>query len=75
MESDTTEVTEQAFIPWTGDSHVAPTQDTEETQLDPWVGEVPLVEEAATLSSILAWEIPCTEKPQGLQSQTRVSAP
>ena len=30
--------------------------------------EDPLVEEIATHSSILAWEIPWTEKPGGLQS-------
>ena len=47
---------------------MAPTQDTEETQLDPWVGEVPLVEEAATLSSILAWEIPCREASRAPQT-------
>ena len=28
----------------------------------------PLEEEMATNSSILAWEIPCTEEPGGLQS-------
>ena len=37
------------------------------------VGSIPgsersLVEEIVTHSSILAWEIPCTEKPDGLQS-------
>ena len=30
--------------------------------------EDPLEEEMATHSSILAWEIPCTEEPGGLQS-------
>ena len=30
--------------------------------------EDPLVEEMATHSSILAWKIPWTEKPDGLQS-------
>ena len=30
--------------------------------------EEPLEEEVATHSSILAWEIPCTEEPDGLQS-------
>ena len=35
---------------------------------DPWVGEIPLEKEVATLSSILAWEIPWTEEPGGLQS-------
>ena len=40
--------------------------------------EDPLKEEMATHSSILAWRIPCTEEPGGLQSmvsqsQTRLS--
>ena len=37
-----------------------------------WVGslggEDPLEKEMATHSSILAWEIPCTEEPGGLQA-------
>ena len=37
-----------------------------------WVGslgrEDPLEKEMATHSSILAWRIPCTEEPGGLQS-------
>ena len=42
---------------------------------DPWVGKIPLEEEMATHSSILAWEIPWTEEPgrlhaMGLQSWT-----
>ena len=36
--------------------------------LDPWVGEEPLQEGMATHSSILAWRIPWTEAPCGLQS-------
>ena len=35
---------------------------------DPQVGKGPLKEEMATHSSILAWEIPRTEEPRGLQS-------
>ena len=39
---------------------------------DTWVqflgGEDPLEEEMATHSSILAWEIPWTEEPEGLQA-------
>ena len=31
-------------------------------------GEDPLEKEMAAHSSILAWEIPCTEEPGGLQS-------
>ena len=36
--------------------------------LHPWVGEDPLEEEIAAHSSTLAWEIPETEEPGGLQS-------
>ena len=35
---------------------------------DPWVGKIPLEEDMATHSSVLAWEIPWTEEPGGLQS-------
>ena len=35
---------------------------------DPWVGKIPLEKEMATHSSILAWGIPWTEEPGGLQS-------
>ena len=34
----------------------------------PWVGKIPLEEGTATHSNILAWKIPWTEKPGGLQS-------
>ena len=34
----------------------------------PWVRKIPLEEEMANHSSILAWEIPCTEESGGLQS-------
>ena len=34
---------------------------------DPWVGQDTLEEEMATHSSILAWEIPWTEEPGGLE--------
>ena len=42
-------------------------------RFDPWVGKIPglgrsLEEETATHSSILAWRIPPTEEPDGLQS-------
>ena len=36
-------------------------------RFDPWVRKDPLKEEMATHSSILAWEIPRTEEPGGLQ--------
>ena len=35
---------------------------------DSWVKGDPLQEEMATLSSIIAWRIPWTEEPGGLQS-------
>ena len=35
---------------------------------DPYVGRIPLEEGVAPLSSILAWRIPWTEEPLGLQS-------
>ena len=39
-----------------------------ETWVCSLVGEDPLEKEMATHSSILAWEIPWTEEPSGLQS-------
>jgi len=35
---------------------------------DPWVGKIPLEEEMATHSSLLAWRIPWIEEP-GIASQ------
>ena len=40
----------------------------QETRVQPLGQEDPLEKEMATHSSILAWEIPCTEEPGGLQS-------
>ena len=40
----------------------------QETQVQSLGGEGPLEREMATHSSILAWEIPWTEEPGGLQS-------
>ena len=40
----------------------------QETQVRSLVREDPLEEEMATHSSVLAWEIPWTEEPGGLQS-------
>ena len=37
-------------------------------RFNPWVWEDPLKEETVTHSSILAWRIPWTEEPSGLQS-------
>ena len=34
---------------------------------DPWVGKIALEKEMATHASILAWGIPWTEEPSGLQ--------
>ena len=42
--------------------------ETEEMQVPSLGWEDPLEEEMATHSSILVWEIPCTEEPRGLQS-------
>ena len=43
-------------------------QETYETQVPTLGWEDPLEKEMATHSSILAWRIPWTEKPGGLQS-------
>ena len=43
-------------------------QETQVMQFWSLGGEDPLEEEMATYSSILAWRIPCTEEPGGLQS-------
>ena len=37
-------------------------------RFNPWVGKLPLEKETATHSRILAWEIPWTEEPGGLQA-------
>ena len=41
---------------------------TANARVDPWVGKTPLEKEMATHSSVLAWEIPWTREPDGLQS-------
>jgi len=43
-------------------------QETQETRVQSLGLEDPLEEEMATQCSILAWEIPWTEEPGGLQS-------
>ena len=43
-------------------------QETQETQVQSLGQEDPLEEEMATHSNILAWKIPRTEEPGGLQS-------
>ena len=40
----------------------------ERCKFDPWVRKIPLEKGMATHTRILAWEIPWTEKPGGLQS-------
>ena len=40
--------------------------DVRDSGFDPWVGKIPLEEDMS--SSILAWRIPWTEEPGGLQS-------
>ena len=42
-------------------------QETQETQIQSLGWEDPLEEEMATYSSVVAWKIPCTEEPGGLQ--------
>ena len=44
-------------------------QETQEMQVRSLSGEDPQEEEMATRSSVLAWEIPWTEEPGGLQSR------
>ena len=46
-----------------------PMQDTQETQVRSLGEEDPLEEEMTIQSSILAWKIPWTEQPGGLQSR------
>ena len=46
-------------------------QEMQETQFQSLGQEDPLEEEMATHSSILAWKIPWTEEPGGLQSMGR----
>ena len=43
-------------------------KDTEEERVPPLGREGPLGKQTATLTSILAWEIPRTEEPGGLES-------
>ena len=43
-------------------------QETQELKVGSLTQEAPLEEEKATHSSILAWQIPWTEEPGGLQS-------
>ena len=56
-----------AFLPWAGYGETVGGDTVRD--MGPDVGrEDPLEEEMATHSSILAWEIPRTEEPGGLQS-------
>ena len=51
-----------------GKNPLANIQETQETWIQSLGGEEPLEGEMATHSSILAWKIPWTEEPSGLQS-------
>ena len=44
-------------------------QEMQKMRIRTWVGKIPLKKEMATPSSILAWELPWTEVPGGLQSR------
>ena len=46
-------------------------QETQETWVPSLGQEVCLEEEMATHSSILAWDVPWTEEPSGLQSKSQ----
>ena len=50
------------------ESACLPMQEMQETQVRSLVQEDPLKKEMPTHSSILAWKIPWTEEPGGLQS-------
>ena len=41
---------------------------TMQKTFSPWVGKIPLEKGTAAHSSILAWRMPWTEEPDGLQS-------
>ena len=43
-------------------------QETGRHRFDPWVQKIPWRRKTATHSSVLAWRIPWTEEPSGLQS-------
>ena len=74
---ETTKDTKPGCFP--GGSVVQNLPPRQETQVRPLSREDPLEREMATHSSILAWRIPWTEEPGGLQSmgsqkgQTRLS--
>ena len=58
--------TDPPYVPWTPSRIFAKDQTPRRGQV---LGqEDPLEKEMATLSSILAWEVPRTEEPGGLQS-------
>ena len=59
---------ETIFFGPSGKETCLPIQETEETQVQGLGQEDPLEEGTATHSSILAWKIPWTEEPGGLQS-------
>ena len=57
---------------WFQRTHL-PEQELQETWVQSLSWEDPLEEEMATLSSILVWEIPWTEEPDGLHAVHRVA--
>ena len=66
--TQTNEVGSQAFWGFPGGSAVKNPPVMEETRVQSLGREDPLEKGMATHSSILAWEIPWTEEPDGLQS-------
>ena len=68
-ESDMTEqLTLQGFSDGSAVKNLPAVQETQKTRIPSLGWEDPLEEEMATHSSILAWRIPWTEEPRGLQS-------
>ena len=61
------DMTEGLTLSFSGDSVVRKPPAMQETRVQSLGREDPLEKEMATHSSILAWEIPRTEEPRGLQ--------
>ena len=58
---------EKSRFPWWFSSKESACQ-CQRHGFNPWIGKLPLEKETATYFSILAWGIPWTEEPGGLQS-------
>ena len=67
--SDWTELNKEEFSKCLSDIESTGNAGVQETQVRSLGQEDPLEEEMATHSSILAWEIPLTEEPGGLQTK------